>query len=161
MLRQRLHLRPGTSYDEADQAITAGMARLGMTDTLPQTRAALAAMSSSEGFDADGWQARDAQVDRVQTQGEKVGALSSARRYTEAYAQAKVWTTQKGKVQLKPDIQVWTEGGAGLPEAWSARGVLAIAVGDAADARASFRRALELDHGVNLPPYARAAAQAK
>jgi hypothetical protein len=114
-----------------------------------------------EPFDAGKWEVMDDRVGKVQTQGELVGALQGGRRYAEAYAAAKEWTRQEGMVQLKTKVEVWSEGGAKLPEVWAIRGLLAVAVGEAADAEASFRRALELDPKANLPAYAKAVAKRK
>lgn len=99
-----------------------------------------------EQFESGTWKALDDQVNRVTTLGEKVGALSQARRYAEAHAAAKEWTLAEGK----------------FADPWVSRGLAAMAVGDVADAKASFKRALELaPTGANMPDYARAAAKGK
>jgi tetratricopeptide (TPR) repeat protein len=98
-----------------------------------------------ETFEAGTWKALDEQATRVATLGEKVGALNHGRRYADAYAAAKEWTKTEGK----------------FADPWVSRGLMAMAVGDAADAKASFAKALDLDPNANMPEYARAAAKAK
>lgn len=53
MLRQRLHLRRGATYDATALTVASGPATLNLADTLPATRSAFAAMSAPEGLDAD------------------------------------------------------------------------------------------------------------
>jgi hypothetical protein len=96
-------------------------------------------------FERGTWKALDDRVNQVETLGEKVGALTGGRRYAEAHAAAKAWTKAEGK----------------FAGPWVSRGLAAMAVGDAADAKASFKKALELDPTANMPDYARAAAKAK
>lgn len=96
-------------------------------------------------FEATTWKAYDDQADRVATLGEKVGALLQGRRYAEAHAAAKEWTKTAGK----------------FADPWVSRGLAAMAAGDAADAKASFKQALDLDPDANMPEYARAAAKEK
>jgi hypothetical protein len=114
-----------------------------------------------EKFDASQWEAIDQRVESAQTLPEKAAALEQGRRYAEAYAAAKAYSEQAGMHKLKPKSDVMLEGGAKRPEAWVHRGLLATCVGDATDATASFKRALELDPNAPMPDYARAAAQAK
>jgi hypothetical protein len=110
-------------------------------------------------LDAGQWKALDHRVEIVKTQGELVSALLNARRYREAHEKAKEWTQSEGMVQLKPNVPVRMEGGAKRADAWVARGYTAILTGDAADAKAAFRKALALDGNATMPEYARAAAK--
>jgi hypothetical protein len=96
-------------------------------------------------FEPGTWKALDDQAGRVTTLGEKVGALIQARRHAEAHAAAREWTKEQGKIDY----------------AWVSRGLTAMAVGDAADAKASFKKALELSPEASMPEYARAAAKGK
>jgi tetratricopeptide (TPR) repeat protein len=96
-------------------------------------------------FEAATWKALDEQANRVATLGEKVAALIQGRRYKEAHDTAKEWTKEAGI----------------FSDPWVSRGLTAMAAGDAADAKASFKKALELDPNANMPEYARAAATKK
>lgn len=51
---QRLHLRPGAAFDADDPALTAGLARLRLSEAGPGLLSALGSMSSADGFDAAG-----------------------------------------------------------------------------------------------------------
>jgi hypothetical protein len=110
-------------------------------------------------WDAGQWEALDHRVETVNTQGELVGALIAAHRFREAHEKAKEWTASEGKVQLRPKVPVWTEGGAKQADAWVTLGYTAILTGNAADAKAAFRKARTLDANVFMPEYARAAAK--
>jgi tetratricopeptide (TPR) repeat protein len=110
-------------------------------------------------WDAGQWEAHDHRVETANTQGELVGALIAAHRFREAHEKAKEWTQSEGTVQLKPNVPVWMEGGAKQANAWLARGYAAILTGDAADAKAAFRKALALDATASMPDYARAAGK--
>jgi hypothetical protein len=96
-------------------------------------------------FESGTWKALDDQANRVATLGEKVAALSQGRRHADAHAAAKAWTEAEGR----------------FAGPWVSRGLAALAAADAADAKASFRKALELDPKADMPEYARAAAKAK
>jgi hypothetical protein len=112
-----------------------------------------------EKFDAGQWAALDDRVEKAQTIGERVAALQRGWRLAEAHALAKVWSHQIGRHELKPNSGVWSEDGEKHPEPWVSRGLLAICVGDADDAKASFKHALEIDPKANMPEYARVAAR--
>ena len=96
-----------------------------------------------EMFEEGTWKVLDDQAARAATLGEQVAALNHARRFAEAHARAKEWTAKESK----------------NADAWVTRGQLAMEVGDVADAKASFRKALAVEARVNLPAYARKAAE--
>jgi tetratricopeptide (TPR) repeat protein len=97
-------------------------------------------------YEATTWKAYDDRVGQVATLGEKLAALIDGKRHAEAHAAAKEWTK---------------EAAGKAANTWFTRGLTAMSAGDAADARASFKKALELDPEINMPEYARAAGKEK
>ena len=99
-------------------------------------------------YDVETWKALDKNAKEAADKEDlrsEVDWLSKGQRHAEAHAAAKKWTEKQNE----------------FAESWVARGLTAVALGDAADARASFKKALELDPKAKMPGYARAAAQEK
>lgn len=162
----RMTMKPAETYFGPRRTLTTGelfrLRRLGRNWWVEENRSwpiESWAEDYVEKFDQRHWDALDDRVEKVQTIGEKVGALQQGRRFAEACALAKEWSQVKGRYELKPKSGTWTEDDGKHPESWVARGLLDICVGDADDAKASFRHALGLDPKANMPEYARTAAK--
>jgi hypothetical protein len=101
-----------------------------------------------ETYEEGTWKALDEQASRAASAGDlggEMAPLMKGLRYADAHAVAKKWTEKEGK----------------FTPPWLARGEAAMAIGDVADAKASFRKALEIDPKANLSDYARLAAKEK